>query len=278
MKTIFHKNFVPMRISAFKNCIARLTRPSLRTYFSLFVALPLLSGSCYPPADTWPQQSAGKPWSIQFVTDNVRAGKQAVRFEVRKGDAYVSRRKASFRAELDGRNVFKAKMGEEYWYGFSMFMPIDFPVHANRLVIGQWHATHDVETDEVKRSPVLSQRYSNGIFYVKVRHSSDKVQTSNDGEKDTLYKTNSFEKSVWHDFIYHIKWSYKDDGFVEMWLDGNRVINYRGPVGYNDDEGPFFKYGIYRNDVPETYVIFFDEFRCGESFKEVDPAGGTPVD
>jgi len=60
-----------------------------------------------------------------------------------------------------------------------------------------------------------------------------------------------------------------------MWRNGKRVLNYRGPGGYNDDEGPFFKYGIYRNDVPETYVIYFDEYRCAIVTKRL-PQPATP--
>ena len=79
-------------------------------------------------------------------------------------------------------------------------------------------------------------------------------------------------KGVWHDFVYHIKWSYKDDGFVEGWLNGKKIIDYRGPVGYNDDQGIYFKIGVYRNESEKTYVIYHDEYRRGNSFAEVDPA------
>ena len=169
-------------------------------------------------------------------------------------------------------------MGRDYWYGFSMYMPIDFPDHGHLWTIGQWHAMHKGGAGSAKRSPVLFQQYKSGKFYVNVGHSSEKIEKANDITKIAIYQTRKFEKGVWHDFIYHVKWSYENDGFVEMWQNGKKRIDYKGPIGTNDDEGPYFKYGIYRRDVPETYVMYFDEYRRGNSYEEVDPAGNDPVD
>lgn len=41
----------------------------------------------------------------------------------------------------------------------------------------------------------------------------------------------NYKLSVWHDFIYHVRWSYQDDGFVELLIDGEKVADYRGPTG-----------------------------------------------
>ena len=35
----------------------------------------------------------------------------------------------------------------------------------------------------------------------------------------------------------------------------------------------YFRYGIYRDDTKETYVVYFDEYRRGNSYEDVDPAG-----
>ena len=269
------KGRMKLRTRSLSECWMSINFNRLGRAVAFLGVIGLLSVGCQGSPIAWERQTAGKPWSIQVVADNVRAGKQALRFEVREGDAYVSPRKTSYRSELSAREVFRATMGKEYWYGFSMYMPTDFPDHDNRLVIGQWHATEDI--GDIKLSPVLSQRYKEGRFYVQICFSPEKVQRS-DGTKKTLYSTHSFKKGVWHDFVYHVKWSYRDDGFVEMWWNGDQVIGYKGPVGYNDDEGPFFKYGIYRDDVPETYVMYFDEFRIGSSYDEVNPAANIPVD
>ena len=248
----------------------------------IFVAIStiLIVSVVWADLNGWEEQSAGKPWSIQIVSDNVRKGRAAIRFEVRQGDERISPRSGmtSYRSELNERPIFTAAMGKDYWYGFSMYIPEDFPETNSRLNIGQWHASYDEELGEIKRSPILSQKYKRGKFYVNVRYSSQEIQKSNDGIKKLILETRNMQKGVWHDFIYHVKWSYRDDGYVDMWLDGNKLIEYKGPVGYNDKDGPYFKYGIYRDDVPEAYVIYFDEYRRGNSYEDVDPSRNGAVD
>ncbi len=220
----------------------------------------------------WSIDSVRKDYAQQIVTDNVRAGRVAIRFESRYGDRLPRDKLGHYHNELSAYHQFKAKMGQDYWYGLSMFIPADFPIHKNRLVLGQWHSIRD--PGEIPRSPPLSQRYENGWFLVKVCHGAKKIYTENPcPKKKVIYRDRNLKLGVWHDFIYHVRWSYRDDGFVELWIDGKKVVDYRGPVGYNDDKGPYFKYGIYRNDVEETYVVYFDEYRRGNSYEEVDPAG-----
>jgi hypothetical protein len=42
-----------------------------------------------------------------------------------------------------------------------------------------------------------------------------------------------------------VRWSYGEDGIVEIWKDGEQVAKRIGPNAYNDLLGPFFKLGIY---------------------------------
>jgi hypothetical protein len=38
----------------------------------------------------------------------------------------------------------------------------------------------------------------------------------------------------------------RDEGYVNAWWNGEQVVRYRGGVGYNDDAGPYVKFGLYR--------------------------------
>lgn len=212
------------------------------------------------------RHSATNSYAVTRVDDVVRRGSYAVRFELRQGDKW----RDTFRSEY--KDIFAATMGKEYWYGISMLIPSDFPEHDNRNVVMQWHATRDKYLGESSRSPVLAFRYRSGILSITVRHSSKQIQNSNDGIHKVIYEQHNYTKGVWNDFIINSKWSYEDDGFVNVWLNGTKIVNYKGPVGYNDAVGPYFNFGIYRDDVPQTYVIYFDEYRRGKSYKDVDPS------
>lgn len=209
-------------------------------------------------------QTPPTPYAISRVTDIVRRGKYSARFELRQGEKW----KNSYRSEY--MELFNASYDKEYWYGISIYIPSSFPIHDNRNVIMQWHAQPDI--GEVSRSPVLSFKYINGNLLFDVRHSTKKIQERNDAQIIPIGEIQSFEKGKWADFIINVKWSYDKAGFVNIFMNGRRIVHYIGPVGYNDDKGPYVKFGIYRKDVPYTYVIYFDEYRRGHSYKDVDPS------
>lgn len=210
-------------------------------------------------------------YSCQIVTSPVRRGNYAARFEVRYGDW----RYGDSRSEVARYGKYDT-MGSDYWYGFSVYVYPSWQDSDYRSVLAQWHGTRD--NGEVSRSPPLSLRFIDGDFWVRIIHSSERIQTSNDGTNVYPYISNEYaQKGVWHDFIFHVKWSYQSDGYLEVWIDGNQVVDYHGPVGYNDDRGPYFKMGIYRSTkIEHTYIAYHDEYRKGSSYEEVDPNQGTP--
>ena len=207
------------------------------------------------------------PYSGRIVTDIVRRGRYAARFELRAGDNMPEDRGGGVRAEL--KDDYNAPLGKDYWYSFSTYIPNNFPLRKPNCVIAQWHGEHD--DGEESRSPVLAHRYAGGDLIIDIRYSSTKIQHANDGTRKTLHEEKNFRRGVWHDFLYHVVWSPDDNGRVEGWLDGRQVIDYRGPVGYNDDEGPYFKFGLYHHDGPDPYVIYHDEYRRGPRRADVEP-------
>ena len=52
------------------------------------------------------------------------------------------------------------------------------------------------------------------------------------------------------------------DGAVSVWINGTRVADYRGPLGYPDDPPPvWFRMGLYRDRMSQPMVIYFDDYR-----------------
>lgn len=214
----------------------------------------------------WQKNSAGKPYSIAKVAAPDRPG-NAYRFELRSGEKYTSRRgSVTYRSEIDTND--SVQPGSTQWYGLSIYIPKDFPIENNRLVMGQWYA--DSDPGEISRSPAMAQRFVGGRFYVTVRHSAERIQKT-DGKEEVIYQTEGLQLGKWNDFVYQVKWSYLADGFVNMWLNGSKVAAYQGPVGYNDEKGPAFQFGLYRDDSEKTYVVYFDKYSRGARLDEVDP-------
>jgi hypothetical protein len=99
-----------------------------------------------------------------------------------------------------------------------------------------------------------------------------------------LFDAADFSRNCWHDFVIQARWSYKDDGFINIWWNGRQIVQYRGPVGYNESTGPQFKFGLYRDDTVRTYVAYFNHVKFGTSPEEVDfnpkslPSRPTPAE
>jgi hypothetical protein len=96
-------------------------------------------------------------------------------------------------------------------------------------------------------------------------------------EPDIRYEFMSiadFRKGVWHDFVFRVFWSRHGVSEVEAWLAREKIIEWAGPLAYeNEEEGPYFKLGLYWSP-PGTrpIVAYHDNYSRGHSFDEVDPS------
>lgn len=212
----------------------------------------------------WRTEKLARPYSGTVVEDVVRRGRYGMRFELRAGDSPEG---DGIRAELKDR--YLARLGGEVWYSFSTMIPSGFPRWKDNTVISQWKGSTD-EGEYAERSPILAHRYKDGALVVEIRHSSERLQRANDGVVKQLLRVVEFKQGVWHDFRYRIVWSH-EKGEIDLWMDGEHVIAYRGPVGYNDERGPYFKLGLYHHDGgTRPFVIYHDEYKRGLRREDVD--------
>jgi Polysaccharide lyase len=225
-------------------------------------------------------------YSQQIVASPARAGKYAARFELRDTD-YVdtgTRSEVKYISSRIGRIG-----GPDEWYGFSIYLPPDYevdyytaPTWQNEL-LAQWHDTPD--EGEAAKSPPLGIGTTGGEWIIDTRYSSKPIQTANDGARVVHWRA-PYQTGVWTDWVVHVKWSYQSDGFLEIWKDGKRIVDYRGPNTYNNQGNNYFQWGIYKwpwtnngtTDVSKR-IVYNDELRIGDSnssYAEVAPRSSTP--
>ncbi len=216
-----------------------------------------------------PRLGQPEPPAVQVVPDPVQADNLVVRFELRQGDPKVN---LGYRAELS-EYAFKAPLHTDLWYAFRTFIPESWPNQDVRCLIAQWHAWHDWPWGEALRSPVLGIEYRDSAFLIRLCHSDVKIQTDNSlrsNNKTVLYISDEYaQKGTWHNFVINVRWSPQEDGYLNIWIDGHQVVQYQGPIGYNDALGPYFKMGIYRDDVPDPFVLYHDAYRRGYSAEDI---------
>ena len=202
-------------------------------------------------------------YEIVSSPEPVRAGKYSCKYTLRKAR----------RVELVPRGC-TAPVGSERWYGFSIFIPEDWVANRRKdEVVAQWHASPDRDKGENWRSPPLAVRTKGNGWQVTCIWDSKPLSNSGVEGSTTIWRGN-IEKGRWTDWVFHVRWSYRDDGLVEVWKNGQLLKRREGPNCYNDKGGLYFKWGIYH--TLENRVLYNDEFRMGDEkagYRAVAPPG-----
>ena len=207
-------------------------------------------------------------YQVGRVNSPARSGKYSVRFEVR-------RKLGSYRSEL--KLPAEPRLNER-WYGFSIFVPEDWGEDPAGDIVAQWHGLKD--PGMMRAYPPLALHITGNRWQLAVNWDAGKRKTKEEARKAARrarLELGPLQRGVWTDWVLHVRWSYRDDGLLEVWKNGRRVVDRTGPNCYNDRRGPYFKIGIYHPSwkrknaaafhsqqviVPRK-VIYHDEIRIG---------------
>jgi hypothetical protein len=196
--------------------------------------------------------------AVVMQSEQVRAGQSAAKLTIHPGDPTPEiAAGGNERDELQEDDDFNAKEGEAYAYEFSLFVPKDFPVVPKRLVLAQWKQHTGCAQVSVD-NPVIALRYVDGELSITIQ---------SDGKKVPRYQTRREIKGRWLDFVFHIRHARTKNGFVRAWMNGDEILDFRGPTAYSENlRYPktatfFFKMGLYRDGMSEPMTVFIDEYR-----------------
>lgn len=207
----------------------------------------------------------------------VRAGGWSERFEVRPGDCGVGPSWSDCDNDRERSELSESKprsnVGEEYWYGWSIYVPKDYPnIWPTKTALGQFHQV------AAKAPPVMFQNFEGGYWL-------------DFNQLELIRKQLIPEKEFrgrWHDIVVHVKWccprkvwTKNVDGFFKVWVNGKLKIDFKGAVTRYYRQ-IYFKYGVYRSfisryknkcntDKVPTQIVYYDEVRKGNSREDVDP-------
>jgi hypothetical protein len=214
-------------------------------------------------------------YAWQRVNDVTRKGDTSLRLELRDGDCFTAYphdparewddcTRDRERSEI--REKWYAPLDTSVWYAFSMYIPEDYEPMYPKQIFFQWHGGD--------WGPNVYFQLNREKFLIDVL--TEEHQTT------TQYEVGELSKGRWLDFVIQVKWTKHDTGFFILYNDGNELWNYSGPTmdqkTYDIGTGPYVKMGIYRShlsrwtqDRPHpTHVLYFDEYRRGRTFNEVD--------
>jgi hypothetical protein len=217
-----------------------------------------------------------RPDALMISTQTARKGSGSAKFDFKKSD--VTNYNGYVRAEIRQGSQTEA----EQWFGFSNFLPSDFVTDQLAEKIAQWHEVPDWDLGENWRSPPIALGIENGRYYLNYMWAAAAVNTNNSKDGEKKVDLGAVDKNTWNDWVFHIKFSYKSDGVLEIWKNKQKVFTLNGPNSFNDKNFPYFKIGIYKwgwngwaSYSPESQrTLYYDEVRIGNknsNLNEVSP-------
>ncbi len=184
-------------------------------------------------------------------------------------------------------------IGKEYWLGFSIYLPDSYtPDSLAEETILDFHSRPDKDLGEGSRNATVSLRTKGDSWMFQYTHDAKLVTPLKVQGEPVPYTRKQimlpkFKTGRWTNFVIHTLYSYKPEGYLDLWMDGLQVASVRNGIGFNDLVGSFIKIGIYkrmwdlegktwakRTDV-DSRLVYFDEVRIGDassSFNEIKPS------
>ena len=217
-------------------------------------------------AKNWKGAEKCCSYSMMRSDSIAREGKYSLRLELNLTDDIVA---GSKRVELRTANEKKANV--ERWYKFSTYFPQDYALDAIPEIIAQWHENPDFDLGEKWRSPPIALEIIKGKWQVRVLSASEKVNTNKTLSSNNSFDIEDFKAGTWHDWIFHIHFSFEEDGLIQVWHNGKLVVDHAGPNYYNDKKGPYFKIGLYKwgwkaknvRSAVARRVLYIDDVKIG---------------
>ena len=157
------------------------------------------------------------------------------------------------------------------WYRWNVFLPKDFPIQeGGKLLLGQWH---NGECPHVSfTSPGKAGSYngfSSGVLYFET------MKTWQGDCKDTQripFTSIKELRGKWTEFVMFARWSNKDDGKFQIYIDGELAMKWNGRTLTKGKESRnYVKVGIYQccngaNPIKPANALFTTPERSSKSF------------
>ena len=214
-----------------------------------------------------------KPYSMMWSTDVVRTGNYSLRLEYRDNDCGQDDcLRGDFKGQFGRTEVlWLANNRIESWNRFSVFIPKDtMHLQEGYTMFTQWKTSPKKNNNRCQAIPLLFMLSDKGIEIHKER--GDKACTI---IRNLMITNNENFKGKWLDFVVHAKWSKKDDGFIHVWVNGNKEHEYHGMTLYKVDKQrlPEQRHNIYTGyklkGHKQTQVIYFDGFYRAKNCKSL---------
>ena len=206
-----------------------------------------------PNVDTCEHDEMCDTDSFEIVADPVRGGSRSLRITLREGDEQQT---SGTRAELQTQTHYDHAIDEDFWYGWSIFIPNEWVFDPdNKMTFHQWHTG----PGQPGTSPIIGLRIRGSRWYIT-------RELWDDNTSVTLWQDDQdVARGVWTDWVMHVRWSTGDNGAFTVWQNGIEVYSDTGPnLAAGTSEGNHYqKFGLYGvfGDIVDELVCYYDEVK-----------------
>jgi len=162
------------------------------------------------------------------ITSTARDGGTSVRLHTEPGDANIAGSGNYERDDLSlGVEATGCAESVEQWWAHSLYFPDDYVIPASN---SDWGIVFDFHHTGSTGQPNFEIVSLPAGLELWVAGGASEVQGPGPGLTRT--PIGPVYRNAWYDFVYHIKWSSKTDGYFYATLNGIPVMNYTGPTLY----------------------------------------------
>ncbi len=218
--------------------------------------------------------SGGAPQTLSKLTNSLTCN-----------GTQILKSKAIYPPDYRTEVVFKSKSfaelihEKEYWMGVAISLSTDWKDDGKvGETLFQTHHRADLKLGDVGGgSTPLSLRTKNGQWLIHAQTKSKKICTTPCAEQVLSQYIGQYQPGVWTEFVFNVKFTHTNAGFLRVWKNNELVVNYSGPIGYNDERGPFIKLGVYKplwqygKSIVNSRTVYHDDFKIKEG-------SGSPAD
>ena len=172
----------------------------------------------------------------------------------------------------------------EYWIGIAVYLANGWPKDIksfDETIFQAHHRGNDSKGESWTGLAPLSLRTIDGQWMIHTVSSPTKSVEISSGKqiygKGNNKRIGPYETDKWVEFVFNVKFTHTNSGFVRVWKDNNKVMDYKGPVGYKNSQGPYLKLGIYKSQWRtgkskiSSRTVYHDELR-------IKKGPGSPAD
>jgi hypothetical protein len=199
-----------------------------------------------------------------------RDGPTAVRLTTQPGDSNLFGSGTSERADLElAPDASYCNQGQEEWWAHSVMFPDDYVIPPSGAT-WNWGVVLDFHNTTAGAGQANFMVYSAPTgLELRIAGGPNAVSLSTDPGFYSV-AIGPVSKSVWYDFVYHVKWSSGADGLFQAWLNGKQVMNYSGANLYVG-QSCYLKVANYHTALGVPLGVIHSRIVRGTSQADVQP-------